>query len=505
MNKLKIFRITISSIVFILFIFLFLGVLSLHFITHLQFIPAIINVFFNHTMIFWFLFLIIITILFGRIYCSTLCPFGILQDIFIFFRYRFAKKKSFEKQKNYKKLRYIFTAILFISFFLGNITLLSIFEPYSNFGRIVNEIIKPVLFFINNSASYILQKFDIYFIKKVETHSFYVGSFVYAMVVLLVIAVLSFFKGRFFCNTLCPAGAILGIIAKFSIFKIRVLEEKCTTCGLCANVCKAGCMDYETGDIDYEMCINCFNCLDGCRKNLLKYTFSDSKEKTNEKRREFIKQSLTGLLAVIISTMPVKLFANFIRIKKKNPIILPPGAKDINNFSKKCISCHLCVAACPTKVLTPTTYEYGVKNFLQPKMNYSQSYCLYECNTCSQVCPTGAIKSISVAQKKKTQIGIAKFEMKNCIVYEKETDCGMCNEYCPTKAVILKPYKNGLGIPFVRENICIGCGACEFACPAKPNKAIYVEGNLIHKISDLPDRGQGRQKRKRGHNNEFPF
>ena len=136
-------------------------------------------------------------------------------------------------------------------------------------------------------------------------------------------------------------------------------------------------------------------------------------------------------------------------------------------------------------------------------MNYLQSYCLYDCNICSQVCPTGAIKPVSAVQKKRIQIGVAKFEIKNCVVYEKETDCGMCNEYCPTKAVILKPYKNGLGIPFIHEDICIGCGACEYVCPAKPNKAIYVEGKYKHLQASAP-RG-GKQKRKRQGKNEFPF
>ncbi|MCX8093623.1 MAG: 4Fe-4S dicluster domain-containing protein [Candidatus Goldbacteria bacterium] len=502
MNKLKVTRIIISIAFLILFILIFFG-LPFYFIAHIQFIPAFINVFLNHTLIFPLIFLLILTFFFGRVYCSTLCPFGTLQDIFIFLKYKFLKRKSFEKQKNYKVFRYIFISILFIAFFLGNITFLSIFEPYSNFGRIANEIIKPVAYFFNNLMSDILQNFDVYFIKKVETHSFYAHSFFYAFAVLISVGILAFFKGRFFCNTLCPAGAILGLISKYSIFKINISEKKCNSCGLCVGVCKAGCIEPLSKKIDYELCINCFNCIDACAKDGLKYFYGAKDEKTDETKRDFLNKTITGFFIFLLTTSPAKLFANSILIKKKNPIILPPGAQNINNFNRKCISCHLCVSACPTKVLTPTTYEYGLKNFLQPKMNYLQSYCLYDCNKCSQVCPTGAIKFISVEEKKKIQIGVAKFEMKNCVVYENETDCGMCNEYCPTKAVILKPYKNGLGIPYIREHICIGCGACEFVCPAKPNKAIYVEGNLEHKIASLPS--YGKQKRKKGEHEEFPF
>jgi len=503
MNKLKLFRIIISIIIFVSFVLLFFGVFPsfFKFFAHIQLIPALINVFLNHTFIFVFLILLFLTFLFGRVYCSTICPFGILQDIFIFFKYKFSKNKFFKTQKNYKVFRYVFVSILFIFFFFGNITFLSVFEPYSNFGRIINETIKPIAYFINNLFVLLFQKFDLYFIKKAETHSFYAGSFIFAFLVFIIIGLLSFFKGRFFCNTLCPAGTILGLISKFSIYKIKISNEQCVSCGLCAGVCKAGCIDFNNKTIDYEMCISCFNCLSMCKKNGIEYNF---KLKEDETRRDFINKTIKGILFFVMASTPLKLLANSKIIKKKNPIVLPPGAQSLQNFNSKCISCHLCVAHCPTKVLTPTTYEYGFKNFLQPKMNYMQSYCLYDCNICSTVCPTGAIKPISIAEKKLTQIGVAKFEMTNCVVYEKETDCGLCNEYCPTKAVILKPYKNGLGIPDIRENICIGCGACENVCPAQPNKAIYVEGNLKHKKASLPQ--GGKQKRKRGQQiNEFPF
>lgn len=508
MNKLKIFRIIISSLIFVLFVALFFGAVPYNFIlthwlVHLQLIPALINSFMNYSLVLIIFVLFVLAFVFGRIYCSSLCPFGTLQDIFIFFKYKFAKDKSYKKQKNYWIFRYIFVVMLFAVFFSGNITFLSIFEPYSNFGRIINEIIKPAAYFMNNSISSVLQKLDIYSVKKVDTHNFYFGSFIYAAIVLVAIGLLSFFKGRFFCNTLCPAGALLGIISKFSIYKIRVLPEKCSSCGSCAGACKAGCIDYEIHSIDYEMCINCFNCIDACKKGDLKYSYNYFKDKPDETKRDFINKTITGILTFAIAASPAKLLANSIIIRKKNPIILPPGAQSIENFNTKCISCHLCVASCPTRVLTPTTIEYGIKNFLQPKMNYLQSYCLYGCNICSQVCPTGAIKPVTVEEKKRIQIGIAKFEMKNCVVYEKETDCGMCNEYCPTKAVVLKPYKNGLGIPYIREDICIGCGACENVCPAKPNKAIYVEGNSRHRTAIAP-RG-GIQKRKRAGKNEFPF
>jgi len=393
-----------------------------------------------------------------------------------------------------------------VVFFSGSVTLLSIFEPYSNFGRITNEVIKPAVYFINNLISSVLQKFDLYSVKKTEMHGFNRKSFFYSLVIFILIGGLSFFKGRFFCNTLCPAGALLGLISKFSVFRIKISKEKCNSCGLCSNVCKAGCIDCGAKKIDNETCIYCFNCLDSCKKDGIKYSYGFFKrktDKTDETKRDFLAKTMTGIITFAIATSPVKVFANSILIKKKTPVILPPGAQSMDNFRKKCTSCHLCVASCPTKVLTPAFNGTGLKNFLQPEMNYSKSYCLYDCNVCSQVCPTGAIRPMPVEKKKRIQIGVAKFIQKNCVVYENETDCGICNEYCPTKAVILVPYKNGLGIPFVRENICIGCGACENACPALPNKAIYVEGKVRHDTAQMPE--TGKQKKKTEEQTEFPF
>jgi polyferredoxin len=301
---------------------------------------------------------------------------------------------------------------LFAAFFSGGVTLLSIFEPYSNFGRITNEVIKPAIYLVNNLLSSVLQKFDLYFIRKAEMHGFNITSFFYALVIFILIGGLSFFYGRFFCNTLCPAGALLGLISKFSVFRIKISGEKCNSCGMCAKVCKAGCIDCETKSIDSETCIYCFNCLDTCKNDGIKYSYGFFKHKTgktDETKRDFMKKTMTGIITFAIVTSPVKAFANSILIKKKNPVILPPGAQSMENFRKKCTSCHLCVASCPTKVLTPAFNGVGLKNFLQPEMNYSKSYCLYDCNACSQVCPTGAIKPVPVENKKRIQIGVAKF------------------------------------------------------------------------------------------------
>ncbi len=148
-----------------------------------------------------------------------------------------------------------------------------------------------------------------------------------------------------------------------------------------------------------------------------------------------------------------------------------------------CTACHLCVSACPSQVLQPSLMQYGLEGIFQPFMDYDSSYCNYECVKCSEVCPTGAILPISTEHKKTVQIGKVIFLINNCIVYTKEKSCGACAEHCPTKAVQMVSFKGARTIPRTDANICIGCGACEYACPAEPYKAIYVEGNPVHQTA----------------------
>jgi ferredoxin len=170
--------------------------------------------------------------------------------------------------------------------------------------------------------------------------------------------------------------------------------------------------------------------------------------------------------------------------------ISPPGSTSISHFNAVCTACHLCVSSCPSQVLAPSLFEYGAAGLLQPRMEYSHSHCNYDCTVCMEVCPTGALEPLAKEKKKLTQLGVAKFIKENCVVYTDNTACGACSEHCPTKAVNMVPYPNPaqkpLLIPEVTNDYCIGCGGCEHACPTKPYKAIFIDGNPIHKMAKKP-------------------
>jgi ferredoxin len=209
----------------------------------------------------------------------------------------------------------------------------------------------------------------------------------------------------------------------------------------------------------------------------------------NENRRAFLQSTfipaIVTILPEIIGGDTTESIQSGYDESRKHPIS-PPGSVSVARFSNLCTACHLCINSCPTQVLYPSFLDYGLAGILQPKMNYAASYCNYDCVICSQVCPTGAILPLNTVTKKEIQIGKAHFVKNDCIVVTKKTDCAACSEHCPTKAVRMVPFDH-LFLPEVNNEICVGCGACEHACPTNPRKAIYVNANLIHQKAKKPE------------------
>ena len=172
---------------------------------------------------------------------------------------------------------------------------------------------------------------------------------------------------------------------------------------------------------------------------------------------------------------------------KRNLPIVPPGGLRVDNLQEKCISCHLCVSKCPSHVIKPAFMEYGLGGMMQPRLYFEHGFCNYDCTVCSDVCPSGALLPITKEEKHRSQVGQVRFVRDNCIVYTDETNCGACSEHCPTQAVHMVPYKNELTIPETDVSICVGCGGCEYVCPAIPHKAIYVEGLKKHNILEFKE------------------
>lgn len=480
----------------------------------LQFLPSLLH--FKSILTIssvGFLLIIMFTILFGRVYCSFLCPLGVFQDIISYISKKIQRLKQYKYKylKSYKAIRYSFLGVFVVALIAGYTLILSLLDPYSIYGRIASGIFRKSIVETNNFLASGLQKINVYSLFHVDLKPEHWTIVLVSAVLLIIVVLFSAFKGRLYCNTFCPVGAFLGLISKFSIFKMELNKNTCTGCNLCVRSCKAGCIDCKSKQIDTERCVVCFNCLGVCRENGIHFKpfwkNEDMAKLANENKIDNTRRSFFAISALILAaTIKSSKAQQVVKDTATRPTgrdipVSPPGSESVEKFNISCTACHLCISACPTHVLQPSYTDYGLIGFMQPVMDYRAGFCNFECTKCSEVCPTGAIKPILLENKKVTQIGIAHFVRRNCIVRTEQTDCGACAEHCPTKAVTMVPWKHGLVIPEVTPEICIGCGACEYACPTTPYKAIYVNGNAIHQLAAEPDKEKQNVKME----DDFPF
>ncbi len=516
--RLRRLRIYVSLLFFLCITFLFLDFTNLipakayNYFLYLQFIPSLLKFVNVYTIAAaGFIFILALTFLFGRVYCSTVCPLGIFQDFISGVSKKINKKKYFHFLKDYKIIKYSFLGLAIISFLSSSLIAVSLLDPYSNYGRIITNLFHPLLLAANNSIAFTLENFNIYFLYPIEIKHISIFAAAFSFTILAIVGFMSFTKGRLFCNTVCPVGTLLGLISKFSFYKISIDEQNCISCNLCTKVCKSGCIDKTNKVVDFSRCVACYNCLSVCASEGITYKSSFNSNKKiaaanlDFKKRETISKTffyvlgLAGLSSAQVKIIPKK--DNKTPIVK-NYAVTPPGSKNLENFTSSCTACHLCVSACPTQVLQPSFLEYGFLGILQPYMDYKTSFCNFDCTICGDVCPSGAILPVGSNEKKTLQLGKAHFIKENCIVEIEKTECGACSEHCPTKAVKMVPYKN-LHLPEVTNEYCVGCGACEYACPTKPYKAIYVDGNPIHLTAQkLPEE---KIEQNVNYQEEFPF
>lgn len=506
------------------------------FFLKLQFVPSLLGVFTGSAIVF--ITLLLLTIFFGRVYCSTICPLGVFQDV----TSRTARLFKTKKQKRFfyqkpKKSRYIILGIIALFFIVGITLPLAYLDPYSIWGRISSEILTRAEHLIHNGTSFLFPD-TIYF--RTFAH-FAVGSFIFALSLLLLVILFSAFRGRLYCNTICPVGSFLGLISKFSAFQPVINKEKCIKCQLCVIACKSQCIDLKTQIVDTSRCVACMNCVATCKNGSMTYSFTWKKSNKAIESNTVSTQSKTVLaqsnnlaeqnksatmqgknitmqsksatakdkniespennidspdrrkMLIAMGLMGTALAAKAIKIgpiwstKPKITGIAPPGAVSVEHLKQNCTACHACISACPNNIIKPATLEYGIDGVLLPVLSFGHHYCSYECNECSKVCPSNAIMPITLEEKKLTQVGKVRFTPKKCIVFTDGTACGACEEHCPTKAITMVPFgKEGLYLPSVKQALCIGCGGCEFICPAVPEKAMIVYASEVQGTAKKP-------------------
>lgn len=521
-------RIILASIFFIGVTLLFLdftGTLHawLGWMAKIQFLPAVLAM--NFAVV---AALAILTLLFGRLYCSVICPMGVMQDIISWIHKKFQKKARFRFSYSPAKkwLRITMLALFIIGLALGAHSIVLLIAPYSAYGRIAANLFAPLYQLGNNALAYFAERADSYAFYKVDVWIRATSTFVIAAVTFITVGFLAWKHGRTWCNTVCPVGTVLGFFSRFSVFAPVIDTDKCRNCGLCSKQCKASCINMKEHEIDYSRCVVCMDCIETCKDGAIRFERRSSRrcfaapqdnklgfaapqddkkgctapksdkkgcaapksdEPKDKGRRAFIATSVIAGTAATLQAQEMKVDGGLAAIsrhqepERQTPLV-PAGSLSLKNFTDHCVACQLCVTSCPNHVLRPST---DLATLMQPEMSYERGYCRPECNTCSQVCPAGAIKPISIEEKSSVQIGHAVVNLDACVVNKDNVSCGNCARHCPAGAIRMvkrnPDEENSLRIPTVNEERCIGCGACENLCPARPLAAIHVEGHEVHR------------------------
>ena len=472
----------------------------------LQFLPAVLAL--NVAVVVG---LIVLTLLVGRIYCSVICPMGVMQDIIAWV----SKRKLFRKNKrarlankySYSPTRRVLRALVLLLFLIlmiaGLNSLAIILAPYSAYGRIATNLMQPLWLWANNGLAALAEHYDSYMFYSVDVWMRSGISLAIAIGTLLVVGILAWRGGRTYCNTICPVGTVLGYVSHFSLFGPVFDKEKCNGCRLCERNCKASCINVGEQHVDMTRCVSCGNCMAQCPQGALHFgnrlkalkalkapkapndPKAPNEPQLSEDRRAFVKGLTLVGTAVTVDSIAKTVDGGLAAIEdkvtpKRQTRLTPPGALSAKHFAQHCTACQLCVAACPNQVLRPSE---DLEHLMQPTMDFDRGYCRPECNRCSQVCPTGAIQPITIEERTAHQVGHAVWVKKNCVVLTDGVDCGNCARHCPTGAIEMMPLDDNdeVWVPAVNEELCIGCGACENLCPARPFSAIYVEGHETHR------------------------
>ena len=447
--------------------------------------------------------LVVVALVLGRIYCSVICPLGIMQDIFGWLGKK-AKKNRYTFSKEVKWLRYPMLVIFIVALVAGVGSLFQLLAPYSAFGRIATNLLQPVWQAGNNVLAAVAEHYDSYAFYHSNIWLRALPSLIIAAITLIVLAVLAWRNGRTYCNTVCPVGTLLSFFSRFSFLKIHFDTEKCRNCSLCTKNCKAACIDFKTHSVDYSRCVVCGDCIESCKFGALRLSLNPSLRKEGSRkttspvpeqggagegssRRSFLLASAMLTTAAIAQQKEKMMdgglaeIADKVAPERQTPLT-PPGSRSRANIEQRCTGCQLCISECPNEVLRPSD---DLMHLMMPVMSYERGYCRPECNRCSQVCPAGAILPIAAEDKASTQIGHAVWIKKNCVVLTDGVECGNCAAHCPVGAIEMVPSDpdddESPYVPAVNEARCIGCGACEYLCPARPHSAIYVEGHEVHK------------------------
>ncbi len=406
------------------------------------------------------------TLILGRFFCGYICPLGTVIDLT---GPRIKKSNLISDNRRFREVKYYLLTLLIISSISG-ISFIYLFDPLTIITRFFSYFIYPLSISLLNLFFQLIRPVTKYlgflglFYKSYKEPVFKTDLVIF--IIFTGIISLSFISRRFWCKNLCPLGALLGLFSSFSPFK-RYVGSNCIKCGICVHSCPIDAISDDPKNSLKEECIKCLNCLDLCPEESVSFKPSFYKaSKLNLSRRLFIFSALGGgLLGFFMKGDP--------KLHRNKGVIRPPGAIPEELFVNRCVRCALCIKVCVTNTLQPSLFEKGIQGFWTPRLYPRLAGCEQSCNLCGIVCPTKAIRELSLEEKKYAKIGTASLIRERCIVWQQDKLCFICDEACPYGAIYFKPVE-GMNRPFVDPYKCNGCGICESRCPVAGESAIIV-------------------------------
>ncbi len=427
----------------------------------------------------WSLVLIGATLVIGRFFCGYVCPLGAVIDFLDTLFFRKKPRQALKAEASWRKVKF-WVLILFLSAAAAGLSLAYLMDPLALLTRFYTFVLFPlVISLLNLLLDVVRPLFQAVGWVELSHLTYRQPVYYMAIITLLIFAgiiALNHFTPRFWCRYLCPLGALLGLISPLGLFKRRVGPE-CNACEDCRAACPMGAAGEVAENIRLSECIQCRTCAEACHEKAITFPAFPLVDHGGEYSP--IEVSRRGFSFSVAGGLAVAFLADrtpFTTLQGKRQLIRPPGALPEAEFMRTCVRCGECMKSCPTNTLQPCLWESGLTGLWTPKMDLRFAPCDQNCNVCGKVCPTQAIRSVSLEEKTHAKVGTAVLNRDLCLVWAQNKLCLICDEICPYNAIVFRTVE-GYRRPVVIASRCNGCGFCEQRCPVKGDSAIIVGPN----------------------------